>query len=105
MTGTDHGEYKILAYVHDRKLYHTSEELRVAWERGELKRSMPEPYDWATRSIQGNRRDLDDRAGPRTVQFDGARYRLDEEEQYISWMGWAFYTSFERDMGLHLWDM
>ena len=105
MTGTDSSMNKSLAFVHDRKFYRTIEELRAAWERGELKGSPPEPYDWATRSIKGERRDLDDRAGPRTVQFDGPRYRLDQKEQYVSWMGWAFYLSFERDMGVHLWDM
>ncbi len=86
-------------------MYHTLEELREAWSNGTLKRQLPESSDWATRSIKGERRDLDDRAGPRTVQFDGPRYRFDEKEGYVTWMGWAFYTSFERDMGLHLWDM
>ena len=76
------------------------------WKNGTLK---PEPTadlsDWASRSIKGQRRDLDDRAGPRSVAFDGPRYRVDREQGYVTWMGWTFYTSFERDMGLHLWDM
>lgn len=105
MTGTDKSQYKILAFVHDRKIYTTVDELREAWLYGTMKRTPVAPYDWATRSIKGERRDLDDRAGPRMVQFDGPRYRLDTEEQYVSWMGWAFYLSFERDMGVHLWDM
>lgn len=68
-------------------------------------RQLPYDSDWATRSIKGKPRDLDDRPGPRTVQLDGARYKVDSEEGYVSWMGWQFYMSFERDMGLHLWDM
>ena len=105
MTVTDSSQYKILALVHDRKYYSTVEEFKAAWRNGVMKKSIDEPYDWATRTMKGNKRDLDDREGPRTVQFDGARYRLDEKENYVTWMGWAFYLSFERDMGVHLWDM
>ena len=91
--------------MHDRKIYRSTDELVDAWKNGTLKRTLPVVSDWATRSIKGKRRDIDDRAGPRTVHFDGPRCRLDEAEQYVSWMGWAYYLSFERDMGLHLWDM
>ncbi|ORY25514.1 copper amine oxidase [Naematelia encephala] len=104
-TGTDAAEYKWLAVVHNRVVYKTVDEIIAAWKNGTFVRSPPVNGDWATRKIKGNARDLDDRAGPRTVQFDGPRYRLDEKEDYITWMGWAFYLSFERDMGVHLWDI
>jgi primary-amine oxidase len=104
-TGTDPTKYKVLRILHDGKTYNTMDEVKAAWRNGTLKRASPEPSDWSSRAIKGKRRDLDDRAGPRRVMFDGPRYRLDREEQYITWMGWALYLSFERDMGLHLWDM
>lgn len=81
---------------------------------GTLKRSsLPEtsedaPDDnlsWATRERKGTKRDLDERAGPRQVSFNGPRYRIDEDNQWVSWMGWSFYLSFARDMGLSLWDI
>ena len=105
MSGTDPSKYSVLGAVHNGQMYHSLDDLVAAWKEGKLTRSPPTSPDWATRAINGKRRDLDDRAGPRTVQFDGARYRIDEKEQYITWMGWAFYLGFERDMGVHLWDM
>lgn len=106
MSGTDESKYHVLAWMTNGKLYRTAADLRAAWKRGELKRNLDyDDGDWASRSIKGSRRDLDDRAGPRSVLPDGKRYRVDEKEGYITWMGWALYTSFYRDMGLHLWDM
>jgi primary-amine oxidase len=104
-TGTDPNEYKILKLVHDQVVYENITSLLTAWESGNLVRSLPEDTTWATRAIQGKPRDLDDKPGPRSVLFDGARYRVDKEEGWVSWLGWNFYTSFHRDMGLHLWDM
>ncbi|WVW86168.1 hypothetical protein I302_108209 [Kwoniella bestiolae CBS 10118] len=106
MTGTDPSQYKLLSIVHNRKVYNSTESLFTAWKAGELVRPPPaEMSNWATRLPTGKARDLDDRAGPRTVQFDGGRYRVDRKEGWISWMGWEFFTSFERDMGLHLWNI
>lgn len=51
-----------------------------------------------TNYFQGPRRDLDHLAGPRTVPFSGLRFRVDSEQQFISWMGWEFYLGFDRDM-------
>ena len=46
----------------------------------------------------GVRRDLDHIAGPRSVSFDGLRFRIQEEKKHVSWMGWSFYLGFDRDM-------
>lgn len=107
LTGTDGGQYSIMAYIVQGKMYRTAAELRAAYDAGQMQRKADDwdLTDWATRAIRGKRRDLDDRAGPRSIQADGARYRLDVGEGYVTWMGWAFYTSFQRDMGLHLWDI
>lgn len=105
MTGTDPSLYKILKIVHNGKAYDSIPEVFAAWHRGEMVRTVDDISDWASRAIQGKQRDLDDRAGPRQVMFDGARHRVDMKEDWVSWMDWSFYFSFERDMGLHLWDM
>ncbi|KAJ7025764.1 amine oxidase catalytic domain-containing protein [Mycena alexandri] len=60
---------------------------------------------WAGRARRGQKRDLDERAGPRQVSFNGPRYRVDKDNQWVSWMGWSFYLSFARDMGMSLWDV
>ena len=105
MTGTDPDLYHIIKLVHNQHIYYSVHDLLEAWKQGKLKRSKQDLSPWASRQVRGKGRDLDDRAGPRGVQFDGPRFRVDEKEDWVSWMGWSFYLSFERDMGLHLWDM
>lgn len=108
MTGTDTSLYRALRYVHDGKVYDSTDDVVRAWKRGEMRRTDGNGMDdtaWTTRRPKGPARDLDDRSGPRSVAFDGRRFRVDDENDYISWMGWTFYTSFERDMGLRFWDM
>lgn len=106
LSGTDEEKHHIKAYVHGGKVYKTINDLRAAYNRGELHRQKEwDGSDWASRARRGSQRDLDSRAGPRSVQTDGARYRVDMKEDYITWMGWSMYLSFYRDMGLHLWDI
>jgi primary-amine oxidase len=78
---------------------------------GTLKRSsspdspVGEEESWSGRERKGRKRDLDERAGPRQVSFNGPRFRVDKDNQWVSWMGWSFYLSFARDMGMSLWDV
>ncbi|KAH6891557.1 copper amine oxidase [Coprinopsis sp. MPI-PUGE-AT-0042] len=55
------------------------------------------------RRIQAPTRDLDDLPGPRQGSFAGKRFRVHEQQRRITWMGWSFYTGFDRDMGVNLW--
>lgn len=105
MTGTDVSKFRVLRLMHNNVVYDTIEAFLAAWQRGECVRALPDPSDWSSRAVRGKVRDLDDRAGPRRVLVDGARFRVDREQDYITWMDWSFYLSFERDMGLHLWNM
>ncbi|WVQ80316.1 hypothetical protein IAT38_002421 [Cryptococcus sp. DSM 104549] len=111
ISGTDPSEWKVLRMVYNNQVFPSPAAFREAWESGSLKRSKKPELDrkstWATRSREGkgSRRDLDERAGPRSVSFDGLRFRVDQDEQYITWMGFSFYLGFERDMGLNLWDI
>jgi Copper amine oxidase, enzyme domain len=58
-----------------------------------------------TRRIQAPPRDLDHLPGPRQVSFAGKRFRVHEGQRHVTWMGWSFYTGFDRDMGVNLWDV
>lgn len=62
-------------------------------------------FSWTQRKRVGQDRDLDELPGPRSVSFSGLRYRVDREQQYVSWMGWGMYLGFDRDMGLNFWDI
>ncbi|KAK4686906.1 hypothetical protein P7C73_g3209, partial [Tremellales sp. Uapishka_1] len=107
-SGNSLANWKVLSIIHDKQKYDSIAAIRQAWEEGRLKKhrsTKEDQSDWATRSIKGKKRELDDRAGPRSVEFDGKRYKVDFKEDWISWMGWELFIGFERDMGVHLWDI
>ncbi|KAF7971714.1 hypothetical protein HWV62_20073 [Athelia sp. TMB] len=111
-SGTDPGTWKLLKILYNRQVFRSQEAFLEAWGNGSLKR-LPKPDEdkkednlrWSTRRPVGPPPDLDHLPGPRSVSFAGLRFRVDREQQYISWMGWSMYLGFERDMGLNLWDV
>ncbi|KAK8847701.1 hypothetical protein IAR55_005560 [Kwoniella newhampshirensis] len=111
LSGTDTSKWHMVRLVYNGQIFSSTDDFKQAWSNGTLMRSKKpviDPTDgWTTRSRvgKGQKRDLDERAGPRSVSFDGLRFRVDQEEQYITWMGFSFYLGFERDMGLNLWDI
>ncbi|KAJ7168667.1 amine oxidase catalytic domain-containing protein [Mycena filopes] len=111
MSAPEPAGWFLVRMVYNRQVFGTTEEFLQAYTNGTLKRShMPdapsaEEASWASRARRGTKRDLDERAGPRQVSFNGPRYRVDRANQYVSWMGWSFYLSFARDMGMSLWDV
>ncbi|KAF7325587.1 Amine oxidase catalytic domain-containing protein [Mycena kentingensis (nom. inval.)] len=110
-TSTNPDEWYLVRMVYNRQVFKTTKEFLEAYNNGTLQRSAhpdaPTSSDsgWAARDRRGTVRDLDERAGPRQVSFNGPRFRVDEKEQWVSWMGWSFYLSFARDMGLSLFDV
>ncbi|KAF8176144.1 amine oxidase catalytic domain-containing protein [Mycena galopus ATCC 62051] len=110
-TSMDPTEWYLLRMVYNRQVFATTEDFLAAYLNGTLKRSSrpdtPEGDEksWAGRQRRGLKRDLDERAGPRQVSFNGPRYRVDKDNQWVTWMGWSFYLSFARDMGMSLWDV
>ncbi|KAJ7340875.1 amine oxidase catalytic domain-containing protein [Mycena albidolilacea] len=111
VTSMDPSEWYLIRMVYNRQVFATTEEFLEAYSNGTLKRSSPpetpgaDEQSWPGRERRGRKRDLDERAGPRQVSFNGPRYRVDKDNQWVTWMGWAFYLSFARDMGMSLWDV
>ncbi|KAJ7683677.1 amine oxidase catalytic domain-containing protein [Mycena rosella] len=111
VTSYDPTEWHLIRMVYNRQMFVTVDEFLEAFQNGTLKRSTHPDFPsadedtWASRERKGAPRDLDDRAGPRQVSFNGPRYRVDKDNQWVSWMGWSFYLSFARDMGMSLWDV
>lgn len=104
MTGTDPSLYRITSIVHNKTLYPSPTAFLDAWRNATLHRAPKEgPSEWATRKPREGRRELDDLPGPR--QVGQGRYAIDLKEQWVKWMGWDFFIGFERDMGVHLWNM
>ncbi|KAL0576592.1 hypothetical protein V5O48_005385 [Marasmius crinis-equi] len=108
--GTDSSQWKVSKAVYHHQYFNSIDTFLDAYRNGSLERYPPLPDDkvsdsWSSRKRVGERRDLDDLPGPRSVSFAGLRFRVDKERQYVSWMGWGFYLGFDRDMGLSLWDI
>ncbi|KAF8316633.1 amine oxidase catalytic domain-containing protein [Clavulina sp. PMI_390] len=110
VSGTDPSLWKTLKVVYNRQIFNSTAELLEAFDNKTLKIEKYPPIDpnWAARyrtRDRSTRRDLDWLAGPRSVPFDGLRFRVDVERQFVTWMGWEFYLGFDRDMGMSLWNI
>lgn len=70
LSSRDPSEHKILKVWYNSQIFSSLSEFKEAWKNGSLKKSQKPVQDhreWSTRVIQGEKRDLDDRAGPRSV--------------------------------------
>ncbi|KAJ7081806.1 amine oxidase catalytic domain-containing protein [Mycena belliarum] len=111
ISSMDPNEWHLIRMVYNRQMFSTVDDFLDAYTNGSLKRSTrpdvpsADEETWTGRQRQGPPRDLDERAGPRQVSFNGPRYRVDVDNQWVSWMGWSVYLSFARDMGMSLWDV
>jgi primary-amine oxidase len=101
---------RFVKVVYNHQVFPSTESFLKAFKNGALVRApnrhdADEDFSWATGKRVGSPRDLDHLPGPHSVAFAGLRFRVDKEQQYISWMGWRMYLGFDRDMGLSLWDI
>jgi len=126
-TGTDATLYSVKGFVTKETFYQTEAELRAAYEAGELTHEFEQDrdYSWALLDLKpelgqfvviahvfdnlltqaAGTRDLEDRLAPTSVELGGKRYRVDAEEQYVEYMGWSFYLSFSRTLGIMFYDI
>ncbi|KAF6751013.1 amine oxidase catalytic domain-containing protein [Ephemerocybe angulata] len=115
-SGSDTEQWRILKVVYHNQTFSSVDAFISAYRDGTIIRfpspSLPTPQNgtsstWTQRG-RANRskpRDLDHLPGPRSVSFAGLRFRVDRNQNYVSWMGWGVYIGFDRDMGLALWDI
>jgi primary-amine oxidase len=85
--------------VYNNQVFTSASAFSDAYTSGTLQRGVKPDLtnqDWSTRKRTGKARDLDERAAPRDVLFEGSRIRADKEEGYVEWMGWSFYLGFNR---------
>jgi hypothetical protein len=109
ITGTDVTKYSLRGYVTNTRFFPTAADLRAAFEAGELKNEFPQTRDnsWAMLDHKPEMgvRDLEDRLAPQSLELGGKRYKLDREQRYVEFMGWSFYMSFTRVLGLQFYDI
>ncbi|KAG8948984.1 hypothetical protein FRC00_008384 [Tulasnella sp. 408] len=107
-SGSDPSKWYVRRVVYNHQVFQSLDDFKNAWQNGSIKKGKKINLDddkWATRQRRGEQRPLDDRTAPEITSFDGSRIRADREEGYVEWMDWSFYTGFNRDTGLTLWDI
>ncbi|UQC89979.1 copper amine oxidase [Colletotrichum lupini] len=109
VTGTDASQYKLRGIVTNEKFFPTVAALRTAWEAEELKEQFKQSRtpDWGLLDYKPEMgvRDLENKLAPQSLEVGGKRYKVDEEQKYIEYMGWSFYTSYSRTLGLMYYDI
>ena len=107
-TGIDASKYSVRGYVTSGRYFKTEDELRKAWEAGELTKTQQtrdDSFGLLDLKPELGERDLEDRLSPQSLEVGGKRYRLDEAQRYVEYMGWSFYLSFSRTLGVMLYDI
>jgi primary-amine oxidase len=108
-TGTDPSLYKMKGFVTGEKFYPTIASLRSAFNAGELGMEYDQDLDadWALVNYKPElgARDLESKLAPATLEIGGKRYKVDEKNQYVEYMGWSFYVAFTRTLGVMLYDI
>ncbi|OBS29614.1 hypothetical protein FPOA_03550 [Fusarium poae] len=106
ITGRDPSKWKVTGWVYNNEFYKDLDGLRVAMDEPGFKAlgmNLDEP--WAHTTKQGDDLPLDDEVPPASVQSGKSRFSVDEDESYVTWMDFSFYTSITRDNGLRLYDV
>lgn len=109
VTGTDTTLYKIKGIVTNTRFFRTVDDLRAAFEAGELKEAYYQPEDdsWAMVNYDAEMgvRELEDKFAPQSLELGGKRYKLDSAQKYVEYMGWSFYVAHTRTLGVMFYDI
>ncbi|KAL4917168.1 copper amine oxidase [Aspergillus aurantiobrunneus] len=106
VTGRDPSQWELLGWMCNDIFYETTEEFREAyWSPGFVKLGPNLDGAWAHTDQRGTIPSKDRKKPPLAVAPDGARYSVDTERKYVSWMDFSFYIGFNRDTGLSLFDI
>ncbi|PNS17033.1 Copper amine oxidase 1 [Sphaceloma murrayae] len=97
--------YRVLQFYYNGIFYETADDLRLAMKQPGFRKSLPNyDGDWThTEDLSEN----EERAipPPVMVQPHGPRYKIDRDQQYISYMGWTFYFTSFLSTGPALYDI
>ncbi|OTA70509.1 amine oxidase catalytic domain-containing protein [Hypoxylon sp. EC38] len=108
-TGTDASLYKLKGLVTNTRFFPTVEDLRAAFEAGELAEEVYQPsdYDWALVKYnpEMGTRELENKFAPQSLEVGGKRYKVDSEQKYVEYLGWSFYVAHTRTLGVMLYDI
>ncbi|KAK8207911.1 hypothetical protein M8818_004164 [Zalaria obscura] len=105
-SSTNSGEWKTLEWYYNGIFYETTDDLRAAIKQPD--------FELLPMNLDGPWTDMEDFEAsppgrelppPVMVQPQGARYRLDKDARFVSWMGFEFYVSTSQSTGVSLFDI
>ncbi|KAK3076679.1 hypothetical protein LTS18_012353, partial [Coniosporium uncinatum] len=103
VTGRDVSKWTLGGWYYNGVYYPTTEAFRAAYYSPGFEKLAPNVDDlWAWTDQQGEVPPMDNIFPPVNAAPMGARYSVDTAEQYVKWMDFDFYISFDRDRGLRL---
>jgi primary-amine oxidase len=92
----------LLAIVYNGKVYDSISAFRAAWSApGFEKIPIPKDGNWTSMDRAGAPFPNDAEPGPRAIATS-QRFSIDLINQYVEWMGFSFYMSMSRSLGLGL---
>ncbi|KAI0008106.1 amine oxidase catalytic domain-containing protein [Xylariaceae sp. FL0662B] len=107
--GTDASLYKLKGIVTNTRFFPTVNELREAFEAGELVEEFHQPSDdnWALVNYNPEMgvRELEEKFAPQSIEIGGKRYKLDSEQKYVEYLGWSFYVAHSSSLGVMFYDI
>ncbi|TPX12292.1 uncharacterized protein E0L32_006939 [Thyridium curvatum] len=107
--GTDISKYKLKGIVTNSRFFPTVADLRAAFEAGELVQEFAHSKDssWLLDNYHPDMgtRDLEEQFAPQNLEIGGKRYKLDEKQQYVEYLGWSFYVAYTRSLGIMYYDI
>ena len=106
ITGRDSSQWRIREWYYGGVLYNSTAAFRSAWKAGEVKK-LPGNRDGSWSDAAPDEKGVPERAivAPIMIQPGGPRYKFDEKERHVSWLGWSFYINSLQAIGLGLWDV
>lgn len=108
-SGTDPSHYSVKGYVTNSEFYPDEASLREAFEAGTLAQEYNQTRDQSWTQVdykpELGTRELEDRFAPTSLELGGKRYQIDPEAQYIEYLGFSFYVSFSRTLGIMFYDI
>ncbi|KAH7180088.1 copper amine oxidase [Fusarium flagelliforme] len=106
ITGRDPSKWRVTGWVYDNEFYPELDDFRKVIADSQFKplgANLDEP--WAHTNKHGDTLPLDDNPPPASIQPNNARFAVDENESYVTWMDFSFYASTTRDNGLRLYNI
>lgn len=105
-TSVDVSKWEVQQYYYNGILYEDEHAFRAAMTGPDFQRTPPNlDGPWTATEDHDSQPDGRELPPPVSIQPFGPRYKLDKEEQFISWFGFEFYITTAQSTGVSLFDI